>query len=175
MKYIFFVTFNICMLFSTAYTGSITQKTSTCGKQKPDFNCSGMLIIKSGGQYNNIENITIAGLYKQIRVYPKPSNTQQDPKKHRAYLDLAELAQIRVLNTTFYDKQPFTELEVTRKGGTKDNYLIESNRVVRYDIPIASSYEEREINIEAINILTFYNCKKQMEEDKNNKKDKCKE
>lgn len=165
------------ILFSALYNGTMTRKTSTHGREKPEVNCTGTLIDRSGNRYLNIENITIAGLYKQIRVYPKPRDGQQDPTKHRAYLDPKELLSIKVAaGKTTYNKKTFKELEVTRKDGTQDTYLIEANRIIKYDIPTTSGYEEREINIEAVDTITFTGCKKQVheEENKNNKRKKNK-
>ena len=171
MKHKSLVLLNAIMLLTILYNGTMSQKTSTRGRGKPEVNCTGALIDINGNQASVIENITIAGLYKQIRVYLKPRNTKQKLIKHYAFLDPAELSSIKVVNIATYNDNSYAELEVTRKDGTVTTYLIESDRRIYYDLPTGSGHEEREIKIHDVDTLTFTECKTPKKENDDNDND----
>ncbi len=161
-----FVLLWVIVLVPWLYNGTITHKGSTHRREKPKVNCRGALTTKSKNEYLNVKNITFGSLHEQILVYLKTKNTKQDPRKHRAYLDLKEISIIKVLGTVTHKKQTFVELEVTtRKDNTVGGYLIEPTRIVRYDI----GPEEREIDIETVDTITFEDCIKPKENNNNEK------
>lgn len=93
---------------------NLSQQRSVDGKHYPEVNFQGTIQTRSGTQLA-VENILIAGKYKQIPVYEAPTLSIENQKlsfdpsdRKRAitsYLDLAEVKMIRVDNPTIWTYQ----------------------------------------------------------------------
>ncbi len=129
------------------------------GDLKNKVNFSGILITHQGEKYN-IDNISVAGKYKQITMYDKPSKYPKavykaESKRREIQLDInpitdlaatkIDLSEIKELqvpepNTTWtYQKKKkhrilkFTEVIIISNSDTKRHYLLERKTKIYCD------------------------------------------
>lgn len=167
-------------VISIIFLANLTQQASTNGKSYPDVNFQGVINTQSGTQLN-VENILIAGKYKQIPVFERPTvvaekNTlNYDPSDKKrsitSYLDLAEIKTIRIDNPTIFtyqrekgfSKTEFVEITVasTNNKDPEKQYLIKLSSTITCDEIHESGPVEKVIPFIAITSMTINDFKSQ--------------
>jgi len=149
------VTFIMCAQFSS-------QNISTTGKEKPTTNVYGT-ITDSENQTIAVQNITVAGRFKDIAVYKKPSNPEINPDINKTLIDLCAIKEIRVAAPKIveFNKRKYIEIILISAdtNPSQNEYIIEYSKKLFCDYGSL----EKELNFTAIKRLQIQGCKKQEE------------
>lgn len=129
----------------TSWNGSLVE-TSKDKEKRPDINFYGELTDHY--TTNKVEDILIGDKYEQIPFYSpikleqKPADETKktieiDPKQNRVLVDLQEVSLIQLKHPEHpieheitINNKKYVEVEVTSITGSKNDYLIESNREI---------------------------------------------
>ncbi|MFT6765750.1 MAG: hypothetical protein ACJAZS_000638 [Alteromonas naphthalenivorans] len=107
----------------------------TGGAANPAVNIMGT-ILDNTGKSVNASYILISGLYKQIPVYAKPKDSEEDPRGNATDLDLAEIQKFEVPNrseTHTFDNYKYILINVYTKGESHPTpYFVNSNKQITY-------------------------------------------
>lgn len=147
-------TFLLCTQFSS-------QNTSTVGKEKPSTNVFG-LITDADGQSYPVENITIAGRFKDIPLYKEPTDASTNPEINKTLVDLCVVSEIRipVPKIVEYNKRKYVEIIiVSNNATTQNNYIIEYSKRLFCDYGLL----EKELNFTALKNVVIQGCRSQEE------------
>ncbi len=129
----------------TCWNGSLVE-TSKDKDKRPDINFYGELTDHS--TTCKVEDILIGGKYEQVSFYSpikleqKPTdahtkNIEIDPKQNKVFLDLQELSVIQlkhpdrpIEHEITINNKKYVEIEITTITGSKNDYIVESNREI---------------------------------------------
>lgn len=149
----------ICVNFST--------NQSTGGEDKPPINYTGKL-VSTDGTTNDIENITVSGLYKDIPVYEVPNQPDKNPALNTTYMNLDAVEKIRPISNNphesvkKFNNRDYVEIIITMKTlpgatGSKDqHFLVDSTRRIFCDVIGSAGINfKKEVAFEAISSLTM--------------------
>ncbi|MFC1842252.1 hypothetical protein ACFLYU_01185 [Candidatus Dependentiae bacterium] len=161
------------------------ETSETAGDKKQRINFYGTIItVGNQDKAEKINNISAANIYKQIPVYVAPTTFTKDinPKTHtisanpkdilqQVRIDLAEIKEIKTKRIEgepviweYKEKngkqkgkirREFIELIVTSNDDTKNNYLIELRKNLRFDIKNAAGPMESKLNFKGLIKLTI--------------------
>jgi hypothetical protein len=142
------------------------------GSIKPMVNFKGTVQDNTGKKFE-ADHITISGLYKQVPVYPKPTNMKDDeynPTINTVRLDLAEVSKISVPNPNdmhLFNNRKYVEIEVYSKDApqSKNSYLIENSKKVLCDQVNQAGPIERELAFPAIQEIAITHYEKPQPKD----------
>lgn len=133
---------------------------STEKKEAPAINFKG--IVRTNGDHEKAENISISGLYENIPLYGIPKASDTSPTTNVTHVRLDEINAIRYKpgkeSIKEYQKRDYVVIEVEFKTGKKQNYLVERSRKLYYEIPFSDPSIkplEKELNFEALTELTI--------------------
>lgn len=135
---------------------------SDTNKAKPAINFYGTITDNSGRTFS-AENITVNNSYKDIPLYLKPQNPQQDPLKNMAQVNLQEIQEIRPVfdqekpRIITFNSRNYIEIIVVRKcePPVEDSYVIEATRKLIFDETQHGCPIRRELSFEALKKLTL--------------------
>ncbi len=164
MKTMHNITLGLVSIFILAnYT---TQESTVEGRKKHKVNFYGTLAPRSGKKFE-CDNISIAGVYKQIKVYAPPGE-QDDQVKHTlkvnpnsitTKIDLVETSQIRVPHPetiwTYQRKKGARQIKYVEIKINGHSYLIETSRKIICDEISKAGPIEKEILFTALKSLTI--------------------
>ncbi len=125
------ITFATC-IFLLCFNGACDKNKSVTGSYKPEKNFYGT-ITDIDNKQRDVEDITIAGQYKDIRVYPKPLDPATFSTDNFERIDIAETKEIRPnhMYSMRHKGIDYVEIQVTRTDGNTDAYLITKNTHVQ--------------------------------------------
>lgn len=151
-------TFLLCTQFSS-------QNTSAVGKEKPSTNVFGM-VTDADGQSYPVENITIAGRFKDIPLYKEPTDPTTNPEINKTLIDLCVISEIRIPAPKIveYSKRKYVEIILISNNATSQNtYIIEYSKRLFCDYgPL-----EKELNFTALKNVVIQGCRSQEERPRN--------
>lgn len=131
---------------------------STGKKESPAINFKG--VVKTNGDTDKAENITISGLYENIPFYGIPQASETSPATNVTLIRLDEVAKIRHKpgkeSIKEFQKRDYVEIEVEFKQGKNKTYLIERSRKLNYEIPFSDPSIkplEKDLSFEALTEL----------------------
>ena len=147
-------------ILSLVLFANFSSKQSMEAPEKPNINFTGTF-IDAQGRKKNVENITIAGLYRQIPFYSIPTSTELDPTIDTTRIDLEEISEIRPAKTNpreairQFNNRDYMEVIIIFNDEQRDqeNYIIETTRKIFCDIISQAGPLEKEISFEGIRKL----------------------
>lgn len=149
-----------------SFLAQFSSQQSTNGKEKPRINFFGTLLDQSNNSYK-VENITIAGLYRQIPFYKIPPRKSMNPNTNITRFDLEEIQQIAVPYKTngpqihSFKNRDYIEVEITQNDTlkTKGIYIIEIAKKVYCEQESDTGPLQKELSFEAIDKIIFQGYK----------------
>lgn len=143
---------------------------STEKKEAPAINFKGT--VRTNGDQDKAENITISGLYENIPLYGIPQGAETSPTTNVTNVRLDEIDAIRhkpgAASIKEFQKRDYVEIEVEFKQQKKKNYLVERSRKLYYEIPFSDPSIKplaKEVSFEALSelLITGYTQKTRSE------------
>ena len=153
--------FLLCANFSEQSSDSVV------GDEKPEINVYGALEDTSGNSYQNVQNITIGRMYKEIPAYKMPPNKDDDPADNSTFLDLAEIQNITTPHPDVqhtFNNRDYIEIQVTSQGGHQDNYIVEISRRVSCDVAKGNDLVRKELKFSVVRKITIAGYRRQPKE-----------
>lgn len=135
------------------------QDESVTGRIKPTINFYGTLTDTSENSYD-VENITIAGMYKQVPFYTKPKSKEIDPTINITKIDFAEIAELKVINpeqVLIFNNRNYIEVQIISKDTqrTASSYIIETSKRIICDQINTAGPIEKDLSFKALNTIVF--------------------
>lgn len=156
-------------LFVTLFNGTLVKKASITGNSLPDVDFSGTIVDVDGKQYN-VQNVTVSGIYKNIIVYPKPNDPKNFSTRNFEKLDLAEIKEIKPNHANKFKHRgmEYIEIQVTRKDGGVDNYMVMGRKSVQATREPKSGSIAKILDMNQLKSLTMTGYTRKKEDNNNN-------
>lgn len=129
--------------------------------QKHHLNYKGEITDLKGKTYN-VDNISISGKLRSIKMYERPVDVSRDPAENITAFDLEQIysiepAQKAKCDNPHYKNKQYTEIIVTLNSSDRkqQHYLIESSQKIKCDEITGAGPLEKELTFNAIKRLTI--------------------
>lgn len=130
--------------------------------QKHHINYEGEL-IDARGKKSLVDNISLSGKLRAIKMYEKPTDALHDPIENITYFDLNQIyslepvAREKCSTTSRYKNREYNEIIVTLRDQekTQHHYLIESSQKIMCDLITGAGPLEKELSFNGIKKLTI--------------------
>ncbi|MBY0110035.1 MAG: hypothetical protein K2X90_02925 [Candidatus Babeliaceae bacterium] len=155
---------HLCILLSALIVFMCTgfsQSSKDEAPQKHYLNYQGEITDLEGKRYN-VDNISISGKLRSIKMYEKPVDASRDPAENITAFDLDQIYSIEPAekakcDNPHYKNKHYTEIIVTLNSPDKNqrHYVIESSQKIEcYEISAAGPLEKK-LTFNAIKKLTI--------------------
>ncbi len=129
--------------------------------QKHHLNYQGEITDLKGKTYK-VDNISISGKLRSIKMYEKPVDASHDPAENITAFDLEQIYSIEPAtkskcDNSNYKNRSYSEIIVTLNSPnkTQHHYLIESSQKIKCDEVTTAGPLEKELTFNAIKKLTI--------------------
>lgn len=161
MKRLITLFYAVCAIMLCA---NFSTNKSVDGEDKPPINFTGTLTSTNGPDVEDVANLRVGGLWKNIPVFGVPNNPSEKPTLNTTYVDLAGIANIQPAskNPKKFDNRDYVELIITLKSvpgapANQQHFLVETTRRLYCDVIGVGGVVnlKKEIAFEAISDLTI--------------------
>jgi hypothetical protein len=130
--------------------------------QKHHLNYQGEITDLKGKNYK-VDNISVSGKLRSIKMYEKPVDASRDPAENITAFDLEQIYSIEPASKSkcdtpaHYKNKHYTEITVTLNdtSKTQHTYLIEASQKIKCDEVTGAGPLEKELSFSAIKKLTI--------------------